>query len=134
MDRLWLDTLPIRPAADAATRKLKVCGFLIPAPAERIRLLIESQCLDFAIADVESVEEFAVADRPLSATIPVEVTLRTAAPLLALQDAEALQATTTAGAVPFAIATRPGRVISPACPNYAAAEKDYLRLHGLAGP
>jgi hypothetical protein len=130
MDRLWLDTLPARPAA--ATRKLKVRGFLIPAPAERIRLLIGSQCLDFAIADVESVEEFAVADRPLTAAIPVEVTLRTAAPLLALQDAEALQATTRAGALPFAIATRPGRVTSPACPNYAAVEKDYLRRHGLA--
>jgi hypothetical protein len=132
MDRLWLDTLTSCPAEDLSSRRLKLRGFLIPAPAERIRLLIKGQCLDFAIADVESVREMDTGNKPLCGAILVEVTLCTGAPLLAFQDAEALQATARAGVLPFAIATRPGRVISPPCPNYAAVEKDYLRRHGIA--
>jgi hypothetical protein len=132
MDWFWLNTLTARRAEYTDSGRLELRGFLIPAPADRIRLLIKSQCLDFAIADVESVEEFDAGDKPLSGAIVVEVTLRTGAPLLAFQDAKALQATARAGVLPFAIATRPGRVLSPPCPNYAAVQKDYLRRHGLA--
>ena len=119
--------LPDKRGGSAGT---EVGGHLIPAPAGRIRLLLKPHCLDFAIADVVSVDELE-GHAPLAGAIRVEVTLRKGAPLLAFQDADALHATSRAGAVPFAIATRPSHVISPPCPNYARAEKEYLQRYGI---
>jgi hypothetical protein len=131
MDRLWLETVAGFPTNDPALPVLKLLGYLIPAPAGRIRLLLKPHCLDFAIADVECVDEIDAGYAPLPGAIRVEVTLRKGAPLLAFQDADALHATSIAGAVPFAVATRPSHVMSPPCPNYARAEREYLQRHRI---
>jgi hypothetical protein len=63
--------------------------------------------------------------------IPAELSFRPGASLVAVHDVAALQAQLSVGYVPFAVAARPGRLIVPPSPTYAAAEASYMERHRL---
>ncbi len=108
-------------------------GHLVRAPAGRIRLVLGELCLELSVGDVVAASELpATLDgRGACGAIFAELRLRAGAALLAVHDLAALQTAASVGALPFAVAARPGRLIVPPSPAYAAAEASYLRRHRL---
>jgi hypothetical protein len=133
IDPAWLDAVP-QVAKDEAYREVIVLrGWLFRAPAGRVRLAIRELCLEFRVEDVVDAREQAAAPGSRACgAISAELCLRPGASLLAVHDPAALQAHESAGDLPFAVAARPGRLIGPPSPAYAAAEASYLEHHGLA--
>jgi hypothetical protein len=131
VDARWLEGVPrIDPDMAAAGAVLEGC--LVPAPAGRVRIAVGPVCLEFAAEDVRGARERPASPGPdaLEAVL-AELDLKPGATLLAVHDVAALQAQAAAGDLPFALAARPGRVIAPPSPRFAAAEARYLERHGL---
>jgi hypothetical protein len=133
IDSTWLEAVP-RVAEDEAQGNVIVLhGWLLRAPAGRVRLVIHELCLEFRGEDVVGARERAAApDARASSAIAAELHLRPGASLLAVHDVTVLQAHVSGGDVPFAVAARPGRLIAPPAPAFAASEASYLQHHGLA--
>ena len=128
----WLNAVPRLPIDKIATDVVALRGCLIRAPAGRIRLIVGELCLEFNVEDVLDANERSVACASDGAgTIIAELSLRSGAALVAVHEVTALQAQAAAGAVPFAVAARGGRLIIPPSPKYAAAEARYMERHGL---
>jgi hypothetical protein len=132
IDPRWLDAVPRLAEDEAQGEVIVLQGWLVRAPAGRVRLAIREVCLEFCVEDVVGVREQAAApDARASGAISAELRLRPGASLLAVHDLAALQAHVSAGDLPFAVAARPGRLIAPPSPAYAAAEASYLEHHEL---
>jgi hypothetical protein len=130
VDPRWLDAVPRLARHQADVIVLRGC--LLRAATGRVRFAIGESCFEFGVEDVLDARELSAAgDAAGSAAIPVELYLRPGASLLAVHDLEALQAQASAGAVPFAVAARPGRLIGPSSPAFAAVEASYMKRHGL---
>jgi hypothetical protein len=133
IDPTWLNAVPGVAEDEAQAEVIVLQGWLLRAPAGRVRLAIRELCLEFRLEDVVGASEQAASpDSGVSGAISVELSLRPGASLLAVHDLAALQAHVSAGDLPFAVAARPGRLIAPPSPAYAAAEASYLQRHGLA--
>jgi hypothetical protein len=132
-DPTWLNAVPGVAEDEAQAEVIVLQGWLLRAPAGRVRLAIRELCLEFRLEDVVGASEQAASpDSGASGAISVELRLRPGASLLAVHDLAALQAHVSAGDLPFAVAARPGRLIAPPSPAYDAAEASYLQRHGLA--
>jgi hypothetical protein len=133
VNQAWLASLTRNNAAITDPDDgITLIALLVRAPNDRVRLLVGPLCLDFAADDIAEVREIPLpAELRLRAAIAVEVTLHPSARLLAVQDARVLQTAAAVGQLPFALATRPGRLVVPASARYAAAEADYRQRHGL---
>jgi len=130
----WWDSLP--DVGNGGIRPATVAGFLVAAPPGVVRVLVRGVCLDFLAADIQQVTEQDPEQAGASSrrAVPVEVTLRSNARLLAVHDARALRTAATAGQAPFAFASRPSTPVIPAASKYAAVEAAYLRRWNLADP
>ena len=134
MDEAWLASLP-RDDAAVASDDLIFSALLVPGPAGRVRLLVWPLYLEFDAEDVIEIVEIPQPPelRP-EAAIAVDVRLRHGGSLLALHGTEALPVAALGGPLPFALATRPGRLVLPPSEGYTATTADYLRRQGLEPP
>lgn len=133
MDQEWLASLPRDDGAlTTAEQGLELTALLVSAPIGRVRLLVWPLCLEFNEEDVTEVGEISLRPevRP-QAAIAVEVKLRPGAALQAIHVLDMVDVATLGAPLPFALATRPGRLVLPPSPGYAAASAKYLREHGL---
>jgi hypothetical protein len=133
MDEAWLASLPRDDEALAASDDwVMLTALLVPGPVGRVRLLVWPLYLEFDAEDVIEISEIAQPpELRLEAAIAVEVRLRFGASLLALHSPEALPVAALGGPLPFALATRPRRLVLPPLEGYTATTADYLRRHGL---
>jgi len=133
MDEAWLASLPRDDDALAASDdSIVLTALLVPGPAGRVRVLVWPLYLEFDAEDVIEITEISQpSELRLQAAIAVEVRLRLGASLLALHSPEALPVATLGGPLPFALATRPRRLVLPHSEGYTATTAAYLRRHGL---
>lgn len=128
----WLNAVARLPHDELATDVVVLRGCLIRGPAGRVRLVVGEWCFEFNIEDVLDASERTVAcASDAVGTIVAELSLRPRAGLVAVHEVTALQAQAAVGALPFAVAARPGRLVLPPSPRYAAAEARYMERHGL---
>lgn len=131
-DKAWLASLPHDNGYSTCDESVRLTALLVSAPIGRVRLLVWPLYLEFAIEDIAEIEEIQLPPQARAeAAIAVEVTLRPKAPLLNAHDARVLPTAALGCPLPFAMATRPGRLTVPPSPNYAQAASDYLRRHGV---
>lgn len=126
-DQEWLDRLPRLGEPDQD--RVVITGLAIGAPPGRVRLLLTEVCVDFAapdVADCRTIEPL-----PGAEAARVELVLAEGAPVLAVQDADALFVGEAFGQATFPYAAR--RDVSPtfASPTYRELERDYTRRWNL---
>ena len=93
IDPTWLDAVPRLAEDEAQGEVIVLQGWLVRAPAGRVRLAIREVCLEFHVEDVVGVREQAAApDARAFGAISAELRLRPGASLLAVHDLAALQA------------------------------------------
>lgn len=110
---------------------IRLVGWILPAPRDRVRLLVGELCLDVAIESVARIDPAALSQRadevPLAAT--VELALR--AEFLAVGPAAVWRDFFRTGPRPFALSARSAMVPMEGHETYLEREAAYLREHGL---
>jgi hypothetical protein len=127
-EREWLEGLP--QLADPESGVIRAYGVAVGAPAGRLRLLLAETCIDLSLEDVVSLETVgAESDR---GAVPVEAVVRAGAPVLALQDGDALQLGESFGTETFPYRTRRDALSEIRSPVFDQLEREYLQRWNLA--
>ena len=132
IDPTWLDAVPRLAEDEAQGEVIVLQGWLVRAPAGRVRLAIREVCLEFRVEDVVGVREQAAApEARASGAISAELRLRPGASLLAVTTWPPCRLTCRPGTSRSRLPRDQGRLIAPPSPAYAAAEASYLEHHQL---
>ena len=106
-------------------------GWILPAPDDRVRLLVGELCLDVAVESVLRIDPAAPGRPAAEVPLPATVELAPRAQVLAIGPAAVWRGFFRTGPRPFALAARPGRSHMDGDEAYLAREAAYLRDHGL---
>lgn len=125
-------TLERGPAAklSADSAPIRLAAWILPAPDDRVRLLVGELCLDVAIDSVLRIDP-AAPGRPAEVLLSAMVELAPRAQVLNIGPAAVWREFFRAGPRPFALAARPTKVLVEGHDTYLEREIAYLRDHGL---
>jgi hypothetical protein len=132
----WLEIVPLEGTFDQdPPASLHFSALLTAATNESIRLLVGDVLLEIDLEDVVEMHEL---NNVPDDAMPrfgrwVQVAIRRASRLLAMERAEATRSGATLGRIPFAFATRLEQPEVPPSKKYEGLTRAYLRRHGLLG-
>jgi hypothetical protein len=122
-----------RDSADkrsAGNAPIRLSAWILPAPDDRVRLLVGELCLDVAIESVLRIDP-AAPSGPAEAPLAADVELAPRAQVLTVGPAAVWREFFRAGPRPFALAARRAKVTVEGHGAYLEREIAYLRDHGL---
>jgi hypothetical protein len=124
-----------RPAVEPLTgdAPIRLAGWILPAPEDRVRLLVGELCLDLARASVVRID---IAPSRPGSDVLLAATVELAPPVQVLDvgPAAVWRGFFRTGPRPFAFAARPGKVESKGHDTYREREAAYMRDHGVGRP